>query len=109
MTEILVLINHFWFCTAVVSHSQPQSKWLRHNAIKCKIGLKNYMFFGNLGKFHKVKAFIQYLKFISRHNFIQILTKIVLKILIFHDFFVYPKIFLQKYGRGKFGGDHISL
>ena len=34
MAEMFVLINHFWLCAAVVSHSQQQSKWFRHNAIK---------------------------------------------------------------------------
>ena len=31
---IYFLINHFWLCAVVVSHSQPLSKWLRHNALK---------------------------------------------------------------------------
>ena len=28
-SENFVFINHFWLCAAVVSQSQPQSKWLR--------------------------------------------------------------------------------
>ena len=28
------LFNHFWLCAAVVSHSQPLSKWLRRNTLK---------------------------------------------------------------------------
>ena len=54
--------------------------------------------FGNLGKYQKFKTFIQYLKFITRHNYNEILTTFVLKIAIFHNFLVNLNILLQKYG-----------
>ena len=46
-----VLINNVWLCAAVVSHSQPQSKWLQRVAKKQKFFLKKLHVLGHYGNF----------------------------------------------------------
>ena len=52
--------------------------------------------FGNLENYRKPKI-LQYLKLTTQHNFIELLTPYVLKIVIFSNFFVYPPNQLQNY------------
>ena len=55
---ISVLINHFRSCAAVVSHSQPLSKWFQCKAIKRYKWSKKHVFV-NLRKFTTKQKFIK--------------------------------------------------
>ena len=53
VAKIFVLINQFWLCAAVVSHSQPLSKWLRHNALKAKTDILKKWFWATSKHFSR--------------------------------------------------------
>ena len=54
--------NFFWLCAAVVSHSYPLSKWLRHIAIKRKKQTQKMPVFGLFRRYQWVKFATKYLK-----------------------------------------------
>ena len=92
------LFNQFWLCTAVVSHSQPQSKWLWPYYYKPLKLLQKKHVFGHFRKSQRVKLARYYLKSTTRQYWIRISFYFHWKTLFLTYFLVYWKFLLYQSG-----------
>ena len=98
MAEIFFLNNHIWLCAAVVSHSQPQSKWLRPFFYKTLKRFQKKPVFGHFWKSQWVKLAKYYLKSTTRQYWIWISFYFYWKTLFLTYFLVYCKFLLYQAG-----------
>ena len=98
MTEIFFLNNHIWLCAAVVSHSQPQSKWLQPFFYKTLKRFQKKPVFGHFWKSQWVKLAKYYLKSTTRQYWIRISFYFHWKTLFLTYFLVYCKFLLYQSG-----------
>ena len=98
MAEIFFLNNHIWLCAAVVSHSQPQSKWLQPFFYKTLKRFQKKPVFGHFWKSQWVKLAKYYLKSTTRQYWIRISFYFHWKTLFLTYFLVYWKFLLYQSG-----------